>query len=256
VSGIVEFDRIAPVYDETRRPPSESEVQALVEVLAGVRTLLDAGVGTGRFAIPLQSKKLEIVGVDLSIGMMQRARTKGISSLIRADLRRLPLVDDAVDAAFTAHVLQLLPDPREVLHELGRVARRVVVVLLPEWSEMGPNSRWRALRERYRELAAELGYPLPARGQRYRHTLEELSAIATPKLVRQVEGSPSSAPNLSESLARWEGRVSSSGLIPPEVHAEIIRRLQAEHPLDPSRWARPRLERIIAWDANALKGAT
>jgi phosphatidylethanolamine/phosphatidyl-N-methylethanolamine N-methyltransferase len=255
VSGTVEFDRIAPVYDETRRPPSEAEVRALVEVLSGARSLLDAGVGTGRFAVPLQAQHLEIVGVDLSIGMMQRARAKGIDSLIRADLRRLPLIDDAVDAAFTAHVLQLLPDPREVLRELGRVARRVVVVILPEWTEMGPDSRWRALRERYRELATELGYPLPERGRRYRHTLEELSAIATPKLVRQVEGTPSSASSLSESLARWEQRVSSSGQIPPEVHAEIVRRLQAEQPIDPSRWGRPRVERIVAWDAHALKTA-
>ena len=47
MSGEVEFDRIAPVYDETRQPPSEQELEALVGLLNGCRTVLDAGVGPG-----------------------------------------------------------------------------------------------------------------------------------------------------------------------------------------------------------------
>ena len=254
MGGAVEFDQIAPVYDETRRPPSEIEIQTLTEVLAGCRTVLDAGVGTGRFAVPLQAKQFDVVGVDLSLGMMRRARAKGITTLVRADLRHLPFSDKTVDATFTAHVLQLIPDPQGVLRELARVARGVVVVLLPEWSEREPSTGWREIRERYRELAAELGYPLPERGKRYRHTLEELSAIAPPKLVRPVEGPSATATGLSDWLARWEARATCGSQIPPEVHAEIVQRLQAERSIDPARWARPRIERFVAWDPAALQG--
>lgn len=253
--GTVEFDRIAPIFDETRRPPSSDEIRVLAEVLSGSRSVLDAGVGTGRFAVPLAANHFEVVGVDLSLGMMQRARAKGIATLVRADIRRLPLREQAVDAAFMAHVLQLLPDPRAVLVELGRVARRVVVVLLPDWSERQPAGGWHGMRERYRELAAELGYPLPPRGQRYRHTLEDLRAIAPPLLVRPAEGATFTSASVTDLRARWEARAESEFQIPPAVHAEIVRRLEAEHPTDPSRWRRPRTERFVAWEPAELRKA-
>jgi SAM-dependent methyltransferase len=253
MSGDVEFDSIAPVYDETRRPPSEEELEALAELLLGCRTILDAGIGTGRFAAPLSAHHFEVVGVDLSFGMMRRARAKGIAALVRADVRHLPFADKVVDAAFMAHVLQLIPDPRPVLGELGRVARRVVVLQLPEWFEREPTGAWREFRERYRTLAAELGYPLPERGTRYRHTLEELSAIAPPKVVRVVSGPPPPARSPDERLAWWEGLSLGRSQVPPEVHAEIIRRLQAERPMDRSGRPRSRNARFVVWDPRELE---
>lgn len=252
MNGTVEFDHIAPIYDETRRPPSEAEMRTLEEILAGCHSILDAGVGTGRFAAPLKAREFDVVGVDLSLGMMQRARSKGILRLVRADLRHLPFSSSSVDAAFTAHVLQLLPNPRDVLLELGRVARRTVVVLLPEWAENGPGEHWRSVRERYRELAAELGYALPPRGKRYRHTLDELSAIAPPTVVRTVEGSSGSPRSLGDWLSRWEAQATLGPPIPPEVHAEIVRRMQAESPAETPRAGRPRVQRFVAWSAGDL----
>lgn len=251
----VEFDSIAPVYDETRRPPSGEELNALVELLQGCRTVLDAGVGTGRFAVPLSAEHFDVVGVDLSLGMMRRARAKGIVSLVRADIAHLPFPDKVVDAAFMAHVLQLIPDPRPALGELGRVARRVVVLELPDWCEREPRGAWREWRERYRALANELGYPLPERGTRYRHTLEELSAIAPPKAVRVVPRPTPEARSPDDRLAAWEALAFGRVAIPPEVHREILRRLQAEHPIDRSAWARPRTARFVVWDPVKLEGA-
>ena len=134
MSGKVEFDHIAPFYDETRPAPTEEEMGALAELLEGCRSVVDAGVGTGRFALPLIARGIDVVGVDLSVGMMGRARAKGVHALIRGDIRRLPIADERVDAGFLAHVLQLLPDPGPALRELGRVARRSVVVQLADWS--------------------------------------------------------------------------------------------------------------------------
>ena len=252
MTGDVEFDHIAPVYDETRQPPSEEELHALTQLLHDCRTVLDAGVGTGRFAVPLGSRGFAIVGVDLSLGMMGRARAKGVAALVRANVVRLPLADRAVDASFMAHVLQLIPEPRAVLRELGRVARRRVVVQLPRWFEHGPSSPWRERRTRYREIAAELGYALPERGPRYWHSVEELSEIARPTEVRVVtrpllEGEPS-----EERAARWAAEMLGGGRIPPEVHAEILRRLRVEFPQDASWRRRPRTSRFIVWNAPRL----
>jgi len=252
----VEFDRVAPVYDETRQPPSGEELTTLTQLLHGCRTVLDAGVGTGRFAVPLGSRGFVVVGVDLSLGMMGRARTKGINALVRANVLRLPFVDRAVDAAFMSHVLQLIPDTRTVLGELGRVARRRVVVQLPQWFERGPSEPWRERRNRYRAIAAELGYPLPERGPRFWHSVDELSAIARPTEVRVVtrplpEGEPS-----EERAARWAAEMMGGGQIPAEVHAEILRRLRAEFPREGARWRRPRTSRLIVWDARRLAERT
>jgi SAM-dependent methyltransferase len=248
----VEFDHIAPVYDETRKPPSEAEVELLVEMLTGCGTVLDAGVGTGRFAVPLQAHGFRIVGADLSTGMMTRAHGKGIVNLVRADLRHLPFTARALDGAFMAHVLQLIPEPRTVLAELGRVARHVVVILLPHWAERDGGGEWHRIRERYRELATELGYPRPARPQRYRHSLDDLKAIATPTVIREFSASPSSPSDLGDRLARWESRTPLEAPLPPEIHAEIVRRIQAELPANSTDRGRPRQEWFIAWDPKDL----
>jgi ubiquinone/menaquinone biosynthesis C-methylase UbiE len=252
MSPAPEFDFIAPTYDETRRPPSEDELTALSGLLAGCRTVLDAGIGTGRFALPMSARGFDPIGVDLSLEMMRRARSKGATRLIRADILRLPFPAEAIDAAFMAHVLQLMPNPRLVLRELGRVARREVVILLPEWSERSPSGPWAGLRERYRELAAEMGYPLAERARRYWHSLEEVSAIARPKTVLLASG-PSAPLTAEEWFARWGTRMAGRGQLPPEVHAEIVRRIQTEHPIDPARLGRSRKERFVAWDPADLR---
>lgn len=252
MTGSVEFDHIAPFYDETRRPPSEEELQTLAELFAGCRTVLDAGVGTGRFAAPLQHRGFTLVGVDLSLAMMHLAHRKGLANLVRADVLHLPLRDRSVDATFMAHVLQFIPEPRQALGELGRVARRRVVLQLPEWFERPPSPAWRERRARYREIAAELGYVLPERGKRYWHSLEELAAIATPRDVRAVPRPLPSESVPDERFSRWAAEMVGGGRIPPEVHAEIVRRLRAEFPRDEAALARPRFTRLVAWDADQL----
>ena len=254
MSPEVEFDRVAPIYDETRRPPSGVELDTVVELLAGCHRVVDAGVGTGRFAAPLVARGFEIIGIDLSLEMMRRAAAKGIVSLVRADLRRLPLRDQAVDAAFTAHVLQLVAEPASVLRELGRVTRFAVVVLLPERPFSGLSEARIEFHRRYRAVAQELGYSLPERGPRFWHTFEDLKAIAPPVQVRVVEGQP---PALTDEAIRrrteagsWFGQKN----LPPEVHAEILRRLGAESIPRPTGGRMPRTERFIVWDPVVLRG--
>lgn len=248
----VEFDRIAPLYDETRRPPTDIELATLAELLGTSRTVLDAGVGTGRFALPLRARGFEVVGLDLSVEMMRRARAKGLGALVRADVRRLPMKPKSLDGSFMAHVLQLLPDPRPVLAELGRVSRRTVVVLLPEWSDHRPEGGWRELRDRYRAIASELGYSLPERPPRYRHSLDELRAISPPSTVREVSTPPGMLPSSDDWIARWAARSLGTYPIPLEVHAEIVRRLRAEGRGRPMNRAALRTERFLSWDATDL----
>ena len=70
-------DRWADVYDR-RSPTSASvpgEIDFLAELARGGRAL-ELGVGTGRVAIPLTERGVEVVGVDASERMLEKLRAK------------------------------------------------------------------------------------------------------------------------------------------------------------------------------------
>ncbi|MGD8507102.1 MAG: hypothetical protein PVF15_10625, partial [Candidatus Bathyarchaeota archaeon] len=65
----ISFDTVSHVYDKTRGPPEHVKKQlfgTLVNELSNYKTILDAGVGTGRFAKPLQDSGFEVVGIDIA----------------------------------------------------------------------------------------------------------------------------------------------------------------------------------------------
>ncbi len=243
-----EFDRVAPHYDETRLPPSEGELRAVIEGLGGARDVLDAGVGTGRFARPLLEAGFQVCGVDLSRGMLARARAKGLPRLVRGTLLRLPFRDRAFDAALVVHVLQLVPDPFPVLRELSRVSRGLVLAYLP-----GPHGGGRLgpVRRRYREIAGELGTPIAPRA-RYWENGDRIARHCPPTQLTTLE-LPSSARRRPGEEWQWR---TFGGLIdvPEEVHEQIVERLRAEGLLEePRERPRPREVRLAVWEGEALE---
>lgn len=61
----------------------------------GPRTVLDAGCGTGRVAIELAARGIDVVGVDIDEDMLETARTKAPHlEWIGADLATIDLRDD------------------------------------------------------------------------------------------------------------------------------------------------------------------
>ncbi len=128
----VSFDRLAGVYDSTRWsgvPPEvmKNLLKAMKEVFAGCGTILDVGVGTGRFAVYLNDSGFEVVGIDVSLSMMGKAREKRVRSLVRADAHHLPFRDRVFDGAIMIHVLHLVSDWVQVVGEVARVTGRVIV---------------------------------------------------------------------------------------------------------------------------------
>jgi hypothetical protein len=70
-------DRVADVYDEWF--PSDDSVEAAVETLAelaGDQPALELAIGTGRIAIPLAARRLDVHGIDASEAMVARLRAK------------------------------------------------------------------------------------------------------------------------------------------------------------------------------------
>lgn len=90
--------------------------------------LLDAGCGSGQFAIPLSQRGAIVTGIDLSPEMVRLAsdRTRGQDLDIDwriGDLERLPDGEATYDAILARMVLPFVPDLKATLEELRRVLR-------------------------------------------------------------------------------------------------------------------------------------
>ncbi len=68
-------DSCADFYDEIYRPANRTLISTLCR-LAGNGPVLELGVGTGRVALPLAARGVNIYGVDASAGMIARLREK------------------------------------------------------------------------------------------------------------------------------------------------------------------------------------
>jgi ArsR family transcriptional regulator len=102
-------------------------------------TVGDLGCGTGQVSAALAPFVGHVIAVDASAAMLQAAKKRlhGFDhvDLRRGDLESLPIDDERLDAATMMLVLHHLPDPAQVIREVGRVlkhdGRLIVVDMLP-----------------------------------------------------------------------------------------------------------------------------
>ncbi|MBI3604316.1 MAG: methyltransferase domain-containing protein [Nitrospirae bacterium] len=90
--------------------------------------ILEVGVGTG-LALPLYPRHCKVVGIDLSAGMLEKARERvrvhGLDhvELSRMDAGQMEFADDSFDTVMAAYVVTAVPDYRKVVTEMIRVCR-------------------------------------------------------------------------------------------------------------------------------------
>jgi demethylmenaquinone methyltransferase/2-methoxy-6-polyprenyl-1,4-benzoquinol methylase len=123
------FDRIAPVYDAMNRAITMGldrrwrRLAAASAVRSGDR-VLDAACGTGDLAIADREAGGEVIGLDFSERMLERARRKSDAiEWVRGDLLALPFEDAAFDAATIGFGIRNVDDLDAGLRELARVVR-------------------------------------------------------------------------------------------------------------------------------------
>src|SRR5512143_3193872 len=137
--------------------------------------LLDAGCGTGIFTTDMLSCGARVVGLDLSLSMIRRARQKAGNSrlqILSADILDLPFPENTFYKAVSITALEFIPDARKAVQELFRVTRKGGTVVVATLNNLSP---WA---ERRRE-EGQKGHPLFAKA--FFRSPEELAALAPVK---------------------------------------------------------------------------
>ncbi len=231
----ITFDKIASVYDAQRAHPPEAAIaigQAIVVQTGNGASILEIGIGSGRIALPVAAAGADVIGIDVSGGMLATARERAKEAglplwLIKADAQALPFADGVFDAVLAVHVLHLLPDWRAALAEMVRVVKPGGAIIQGvDWRD--PASCVGMLRGQLRQAVMDLlpGARPPGAGAAVTQHLAKLGAPA---------GEPIEA-------ARWQRTIS-----PAEVIAGMAARIDAETWALSDEVLAAAIERVQAW---------
>ena len=124
------YRRWAPVYDHTfGRVAAEGRKHSVEVINQSKGRVLEVGVGTG-LSLPTYGRHLEIVGIDLSPEMLEKARERvaaegldNVAELHEMDASDLKFPDASFDTVVAMYVMTVVPDPEKVMRELSRVCR-------------------------------------------------------------------------------------------------------------------------------------
>jgi ubiquinone/menaquinone biosynthesis C-methylase UbiE len=119
------FDAITWKYLEPYLPTSPN---ALV---------LDAGGGTGRWAVRIATKAKKVVLMDISEGMLkvaaQRIKQEGFEKNVairKGDIGKTGFADETFDLVFCEHALFLFKEPDMLLREFARILKSKATLII------------------------------------------------------------------------------------------------------------------------------
>lgn len=161
--------------------------------------ILDAGCGTGIFTADVLDAGARVVGLELALAMLCRARTKFPDRTFKSvmgDIRNLPFADASFHKTISVTAIEFIQDARIAVEELFRVTKPKGYIVVATLNSLSP---W----AQQRKTAAQKGHPL------FRHAIfrspdeiKDLSSVAgitqtaihfkktdDPKIAPQIEKS-------------------------------------------------------------------
>lgn len=235
----ISFDFAADFYDATRGfPPGVGTeiADSLLSKLENRSSILEVGVGTGRILLPLveQGERLpdyRILGVDISLRMLSRLRSKIHSGLLApplvlGDARYLPFAAGQFDVVLMVHLIHLILDWQSALMESRRVlGSKGSLFMGYELSD--PASAGALLRKMLYQFTSESCPEYPQFGPAdfsektgwltsIGATMDSWEAASWTKLIK-----------VGDTIRQYEdGTYSSTWRLPVEARARVINRLR------------------------------
>lgn len=169
--------------------------EVLRDVLKDVKSVLDVGCGTGFLSLIIAGMGKDVVGLDISEGMLRvavdNAKKKGLRVNFKlGDAENLPFKDDSFDAVICRHLIWTLPNPEKAIEEFVRVARKKIVIIDGKWSDNSIKSRLRRCLGRM--LIGIYERRNPFKNFHYRKEINEnlpfYGGVCSEEIVKIVEG--------------------------------------------------------------------
>jgi ubiquinone/menaquinone biosynthesis C-methylase UbiE len=186
------WDSRGSSYDRSPGHTTLPEVWKVVlaSVFREKMRILDVGTGTGFIALLLAELGHEVVGVDLSKGMLEVARDKASRAKIEVefklgDAENLPFGDESFDAVICRHLLWTLPNPQKAVKEWNRVARQKIVAIDGSWLS-------KSVLVKLRRLIGQMGIAVYERRRPWNHYGKEINEVlplrgtSTPEKVTEI----------------------------------------------------------------------
>jgi ubiquinone/menaquinone biosynthesis C-methylase UbiE len=137
------YDEFSAGYEKRRHHGYHAlidrlEVAATLPYASGAR-VLEAGCGTGLILKEVAPLARRAVGIDLSTGMLQKARARGLD-VVHGSVTDLPFGDGEFDLAYSFKVLAHVERIERAMAELARVVRpggHVIAEFYNPWSLRG-----------------------------------------------------------------------------------------------------------------------
>jgi SAM-dependent methyltransferase len=212
-----DFTRIADAYDLSRSLPADIMTEFYRRLIAAgvlrvTDRVLDAGCGTGQLSLPLFVLGVDVTGVDVSLAMVERARTKFAdahrSRFIVGDIRDLGLADNAFDLTIASKLFQHVANWQRGMDEICRVTRAGGYFI--NISERG--AFWNQVRARFAAECGKLG-----------HVNRYLGLHPQQSLSEYAKGRGAHAVAIDIAGLTWQKRVAFG-----EVYRQLQQRLFAE----------------------------
>jgi len=116
---------------------------------AGKR-LLDFGCATGSYCLELKRFGFECVGVDINEEYIKIAQQKGVEAYLIKDY--LPFDDDSFDTVIMFEVLEHVQDSNRILKEAKRVAKKNILITVPNCADFETLRNHRLTYEHFLDL--------------------------------------------------------------------------------------------------------
>jgi ubiquinone/menaquinone biosynthesis C-methylase UbiE len=117
--------------------------------------ILDAGCGTGLFTSEILFRGAKVTGLDISLPMLKKAKSKEYASfqILQGDMLHLPFPDSFFEKVVSITALEFIEDGKQAVGELFRVVRRRGTIIVATLNSLSP---WAVQRRE----KAKAGHPL------------------------------------------------------------------------------------------------